>query len=142
MQKCRISSCGLKTPTYYVFKMYKVHQNADLLPMNISCGNYTVGDKSIKTISGSASKDSTGLIHITLSNVNPNESAKVQIELKGSEQREFVRGEIITGDKMNSYNDFGKAEEVTLKDFSNVNLDANELKVELPSKSIVMIELK
>ena len=110
--------------------------------MNISCGNYTVGDKSIKTISGSASKDSTGLIHITLSNVNPNESAKVQIELKGSEQREFVRGEIITGDKMNSYNDFGKAEEVTLKDFSNVNLDANELKVELPSKSIVMIELK
>ena len=132
----------VKTPTYYVFKMYKVHQNADLLPMNISCGNYTVGDKSIKTISGSASKDSTGLIHITLSNVNPNESAKVQIELKGSEQREFVRGEIITGDKMNSYNDFGKAEEVTLKDFSNVNLDANELKVELPSKSIVMIELK
>ena len=132
----------VKTPTYYVFKMYKVHQNADLLPMNISCGNYTVGDKSIKTISSSASKDSTGLIHITLSNVNPNESAKVQIELKGSEQREFVRGEIITGDKMNSYNDFGKAEEVTLKDFSNVNLDANELKVELPSKSIVMIELK
>jgi alpha-N-arabinofuranosidase len=131
----------VKTPTYYVFKMYKVHQDADLLPINISCGNYTVGDKSIRTISSSASKDSTGLIHITLSNVNPNESAKVKIELKGSEQREFVRGEIITGDKMNSYNDFGKQEEVTLKDFDQVNLDGNELDVQLPSKSIVMLEL-
>ena len=132
----------VKTPTYYVFKMYKVHQDADLLPINISCGNYTVGDKSIRTISSSASKDSTGLIHVTLSNVNPNESAKLIIELKGSEQKEFVRGEIITGDEMNSYNDFGKQEEVTLKDFDQVNLDGNELDVELPSKSIVMLELK
>ena len=130
------------TPTYYVFKMYKVHQDADLLPIDIKCGNYTVGDKSIKTISSSASKDSDGLIHITLSNVNPNESAKVKIDLKGSAQKEFIRGQIITAKAMNSFNDFGKDEEVTLKDFDNVSLNDNELVVELPSKSIVMIELK
>ena len=130
------------TPTYYVFKMYKVHQDADLLPIDISCGDYTVGDKSIKTISSTVSKDSTGLIHITLSNVNPNEPAKVQIKLEGTEQREFTRGEIITGKEMNSYNDFGKQEEVTLKNFYQVNLNGNETNVELPSKSIVMIELK
>ncbi len=130
------------TPTYYVFKMYKIHQDADLLPIDIKCGNYTVGDKSIRTISSSASKDSNGLIHITLSNVNPNESAKVKIELKGSSQREFIRGEIITAKEMNSFNDFSKDEEVTLKDFNNVRVNANELNVELPSKSIVMIELK
>jgi alpha-N-arabinofuranosidase len=130
------------TPTYYAFKMYKVHQDANLLPINISCENYTVGNESIKSISSSASVDRNGLTHITLTNVNPNKEAKVKIELAGSGQKEFVRGEIITAKKINSYNDFGKDEEVTLKGFDNVKITGNSVQVELPAKSIVMLELK
>lgn len=126
------------TPTYYVFKMYKVHHDASLLPINISCENY----KSIPSVSSSASIDTNGLVHITLTNVNPNEAVKVFIELEGSDEREFVRGEIITGEKINSFNDFGKEEEVTLKEFKNVKLNGNNLEIELPAKSILMIEMK
>lgn len=130
------------TPTYYVFKIYKVHQDAELLPLKLSCDEYVFGDDSIPAISSTASKDTNGVVHITLTNVNPNEPANIKIELQGTGEREFVRGEIITGDKINSYNDFGKDEEVTLKDFNKVILNGNELDIELPSKSIVMIELK
>ena len=122
--------------------MYKVHQDANLLPINISCENYTVGNESIKSISSSASVDRNGLTHITLTNVNPNKEAKVKIELAGSGQKEFVRGEIITAAEINSYNDFGKDEEVTLKGFDNVKITGNSVQVELPAKSIVMLELK
>jgi alpha-N-arabinofuranosidase len=130
------------TPTYYVFKMYKVHHDAKLLPVKISAGNYTLAGRSIPSISSSASIDKNGLIHLTLTNVNPNESAKVKIELSGVDKKEFVRGEIITASKINSYNDFGKEEEVTLKEFKNVKIDGNNLEIDLPAKSIVMIELK
>ena len=130
------------TPTYYVFKMYKVHHDAELLPINISCENYFVGKDSIPAISCTASKDTNGLVHITLTNVNPNKSEKVKIELQGSGQKEFINGKIVTGKEMNSLNDFGKEEEVTLKEFNDVNLAGNILEVELPSKSIIMVELK
>ena len=53
----------------------------------------------------------------------------------------FARGEIITGAEMNSLNDFGKAEEVTLKDFNNVSINGNVLSIDLPAKSVVMVEL-
>ena len=66
----------------------------------------------------------------------------MKIELAGSGQKEFVRGEIITAAEINSYNDFGKDEEVTLKGFDNVKITGNSVQVELPAKSIVMLELK
>lgn len=40
------------TPTYYVFKMYKVHQDATYLPIEISCQQMNVRDK--RTLPSSA----------------------------------------------------------------------------------------
>ena len=42
---------------------------------------------------------------------------------------------------MNDYNDFGNTEKVTMKDFKDFSLENNILKVNLPSKSVVTIEL-
>ena len=41
-----------------------------MLPLTISGNNYTFGEKSIKAISASASKDSTGAVHISLVNMD------------------------------------------------------------------------
>ncbi len=130
------------TPTYYAFKMYNVHHDATLIPMNISCSEYKNGDSSIPSISSSASVDENGLIHITMTNVNPNEAAKVNIELDGMPNAKLLRGEILTGKEINSHNRFGEPEEVTIKDFKSVTINKNIMTVELPAKSIVMIELK
>jgi alpha-N-arabinofuranosidase len=129
------------TPSYYVFKMYKVHHDATNLPIEIFCENYTHENNSIPAVSASASKDKNGLIHITLSNSNPNQNLTVACELRGMKKAEFKRGQIITGEKMNSYNDFGKPEQVTIKNFAGAKFKDQVLTINLPAKSVVMVEL-
>jgi alpha-N-arabinofuranosidase len=53
----------------------------------------------------------------------------------------FEKGEIITAENVDAFNDFGKAEEVSSKSFRDVTVSGNSLTVNLPSKSIVMLEL-
>ncbi|MGC9355266.1 MAG: alpha-L-arabinofuranosidase C-terminal domain-containing protein, partial [Mariniphaga sp.] len=81
-------------------------------------------------------------IHITISNIDPNEAQNLTCELRGLENVSFERGEIITGEEVNSYNDFGEEEEVSTASFSDVEVNGNTLDVNLPAKSIVMLELK
>ena len=131
----------VKTPTFYVFKMYTVHHDATLLPSDVTCDQYTYGDESVPAISTSASKDASGKIHVTISNLDPNSSKAVTCELRGTAKVVFARGSIVTGNKINSYNDFGKAEEVSLNDFKDVKVNGNLVTVNMPSKSVVMIEL-
>ncbi len=129
------------TPSYYVFKMYKVHHDATNLPMEIKCENYSYESNSIPSVSASASKDKAGLIHITLSNSNPHQNLTVTCELRGIKKVEFKKGQIITGEKMNSFNDFREPEQVNIKSFSDVKINDNILSINLPAKSVVMVEL-
>lgn len=132
----------VKTPSFYVFKMYKVHHDATLLPSSVQSENYSVENESIPSISASASKDAAGNIHVTISNLNPNKALEVTCDLRGMSKVAFGKGSIVTGEKINSYNDFGKKEEITLADFSDVKVDGNIVSVKMPSKSVVMVELK
>ena len=131
----------VKTPTYYVFKMYTVHQDAALLPSEVQCEDYSMENKSVPAITSSASRDANGKIHITISNLNPNKAIDVTCDMRGMESVNFEKGNIVTGEKMNSLNDFGKKEEVTLKEFSDVKVNGTNVVVKVPSKSVVMVEL-
>ncbi|SHE97956.1 alpha-N-arabinofuranosidase [Mariniphaga anaerophila] len=131
----------VKTPSYYVFKMYKVHHDATLLPTDVESETYEFENKSIPAVSTTASKSDDGKIHLTISNLNPNKAVSISCELRGMEMINFEKGEIITADEVNAFNDFGKAEQVMLKSFADVNVSGNSLQVNLPSKSIVMLEL-
>ncbi|MEJ2078724.1 MAG: alpha-N-arabinofuranosidase [Acidobacteriota bacterium] len=131
----------VKTPTFYVFKMYKVHQDATLLPIDVLCEKYTVGEDSIPAVTASASKDSQGRIHISVANLNPNKDIPLTIDMRGAGQMSSNSGQIITASVMNAYNDFGKPEEVNIQPFSGYTLNQDSLSVQLPSKSVVTIEL-
>lgn len=132
----------VKTPSFYVFKMYKVHHDATLLPTTVKPADYIFGDEKVPALSVSSSKSSEGFIHITLSNLDPNKPQDVEIDVRGVAGFNFLKGEIITGEKINSYNDFGKAEEVAIKNFSDAKKADGKLAVKLPAKSVVMLELK
>ena len=131
----------VKTPTFYVFKMYKVHQDATLLPIDVECQDYAVGEESIPAISASASKDAQGRIHISLANLNPNKDIPLSIDLRGAGQLGSNSGEIITAAAMNAYNDFGKPEAVNIQPFSGYQINQDTVSMTLPSKSVVTIEL-
>lgn len=129
------------TPSYYVFKMCQVHHDATYLPTEIFCENYSYENNSIPAISVSASKNEAGLIHITLSNLNPNQDLTITCETRGIKKAEFKKGQIISGEKINSFNDFGKTEQINIKSFNDIKIKGNILSINLPAKSIVMIEL-
>ena len=129
------------TPTYYVFKMYSVHQDAAMVPVELQTESYTLGTESIPALSASASKDKEGKIHISLANLNPTKSEDLRCELKGTTGAS-VSGEIITAATMNAFNDFGKPEAVNIKPFTGAQLQNGILTVSLPSKSIVTLEVK
>jgi alpha-N-arabinofuranosidase len=131
----------VKTPTYYVFKMYKVHQDAILLPIILKCEEYIFNGLNIPAISASASKNNDGKIYISISNINPLRNMDVEIVLRGTEKLSKVKGEIITAPAMNDYNDFGKPEKINSISFSGYKLDNNLLKISLPAKSIVTLEI-
>lgn len=132
----------VKTPSYYVFKMYKVHHDAVLLPSDVVCDNYSYGDESVPALSTTASKAADGKIHLTISNLDPHNSKEVVCEMRGSSKLAFVSGNVVIGEKINSYNDFGKKEEVSLNEFKEVKVDGNMVTVTMPAKSVVMVELK
>ena len=129
------------TPTYYVFKMYAVHQGATMLPISLKCEPYSQGDAKIQSLSVSASKSSDGKMHISIANLDPVKEKSVSCEVRGvSVQR--VSGEIITADKMNAYNDFGKPEEVNIKPFTKAQLLNGILSIQVPAKSVVTLEVE
>ena len=89
----------------------------------------------------SDSQNSQGLVHISLTNANPDQPQTVVCELLGMKATE-VQGEIITAKAMNAYNDFGKPENVFIQSFKDGTVKDGQIKVELPSKSIVMLTLE
>jgi len=132
----------VKTPTFYVFKMYKVHQDATLLPIDVTCEDYSYDGMTLPSVSASASKDKKGVIHVSLCNIDPHNNRSIEIDLRGSDKLSKTEGEIITAPRENDYNDFGQPEKVNIQKFSSFNVQNNVLKVNLPAKSVVTIELK
>jgi len=128
------------TPTYYVFKMYNVHQDATMLPLEIKCSKYTSGSASIDAINASASMKE-GVVSITLCNLDPVNAQNVSFEIQGQKSAQ-VTGKIVTADKMNAYNDFGKKEEVSIAEFMGANLNKGKIEATLPAKSVVLIQIR
>jgi alpha-N-arabinofuranosidase len=119
--------------------MYKVHQDQTLLPAHVLCEAYTHDGKTLPGISASASKDSTGRIHLSLCNLNPGQQREIEVELRGLNGVNKIRGEIITAPAMNACNDFGEAEKVSIEPFHGFKKRKNSLNLSLPGKSVVTL---
>lgn len=127
------------TPTYHTFMMYKVHMGATLIPLDITCDDYVLGEDKLPAISASAS-EKDGKINITLCNIDPNKGKTVTINLSDINIEE-VEAQIITSENMNDFNDFGREEKVTLKEFKKVKAKKGQLFIEMPAKAVVGISL-
>jgi len=96
------------TPSYYVFKMYAVHQGATMVPLNLETGKYELNGISVPTVNGSASLRD-GVVSVTLCNLNPNKAESVDLTITGMNFTS-ANGKIVTAQNMNDYNDFGRRE--------------------------------
>jgi len=130
------------TPTYHVFRMYNVHQNATAVPVDYNCGNIVSEEGRImENFSASASMDASSAIHVSLA--NPLLDKSVTVELNFDERKvQSVTGEILQAARINAYNDFGKAPEVSPAAFKDFKKSGKTVKVTLPAASVVVLEIR
>jgi len=129
------------TPTYHLLEMYKVHQDAILLPMELAGGPVTCGDEAVPALSASASRDADGKVHLSLCNLDPNRDLAVSCALQGM-AASTVAGRALTADAMNAHNTFDEPDRLVPTAFDGARLEGDgRLAVELPSKSAVVLEL-
>ncbi len=131
----------LLTPTYHVFDMYKVHMDAKKLNLNFTSPDYTMDDKKIAALNISASQDSTGAVHISFVNINPSKNISLRTVLPGINWKNLT-GQILSSKNITDINSFEKPDNVRINSFTGAKKENNELVVELPAKSVVMLELK
>lgn len=131
------------TPTYHVFDMFKVHQDAELLAVEASIGNYELNGESLPQVTVSASKDAAGRVHISLVNIDHKNEAVLSLELRGLKAGEAqVSGTMITADCINAHNTFEQPDVVKPVPFKEVTVEDNQLKLKLPAMSVVTVTLQ
>jgi len=129
------------TPTYYVFDLYKYHQDATLLPVNFYAPEYHVGNDSIPAINASASRDSNGVIHITLVNTDPKNKISVNTSFNGATFKQ-AEGQVLTSANFTDINTFDNPNKVKPASFTDFKKNGNDLAVNLPPMSVTLITLK
>ncbi len=120
----------LRTPTYWVFEMFKVHQGGVVLPVDLTALSYDLAGESIPMLSASATRRSTGEIDISIANLNPKESAEVI--LSGATIRS---ARVLTAPSMQAHNTFDEPDAVIPADFP-VSTDGTLL---VPPMSVVSL---
>ena len=86
----------LLTPSYHVFEMYAVHQDATLVPCDVQSERYAHKEYDIPALSASASVDDDGKLHVTLSNANPHKEISVNLFVRGMKGSQ-VQGRVLQG---------------------------------------------
>jgi alpha-N-arabinofuranosidase len=128
------------TPTYHVFDMYKVHQDAVRLPVYVESENIALGFGAIPAITASASIDKQEKVHVSLTNIDVKEEKIVTLELRGLPLKN-VSGTIITSANIQDHNTFENGNVVKTAPFTGAAIAQGGVTVRLPPRSVVTIEL-
>lgn len=125
------------TPTYYVFKMYKEHQNNTLI------GSYITSDEIKSDAAGrvfpqlieSASMDENGVIYSTVTNTSAAKKSKIKCQVADTKVKN-MRAEIICGN-IQDKNDFDNPDVVKIKEFTGFRKLKDGFTADIPPCSIV-----
>ena len=130
----------VRTPTYHVFDMYRGHQDAQRLALEMEPTVYRFGSRQIPGLSASASRDSSGTIRITLCNIYPEQAVELRCSLRGTDPQ-TVRATVLTSNDMTAHNAFDETERVVPLALEGTRLANGEITATLPAKSVVLLEL-
>jgi len=131
----------ITTPTYHVMKLYSVHQDAKLLPVSFQSPLYTFEGASLPAVSASASKDKSGLVHISLVNVDSKNKNKVEIDINDLGVKNFT-GTIITSQRLQDHNSFDAPNKIVPTAFKGFENKKGKLEITIPPFSVVVLEGK
>ena len=130
----------LLTPSYHVYEMYSVHQDATMVPVDVQSETYAHGGFSVPAVSASASVDAAGHLHLSLSNANPRTDIPVQVAVRGMRLAK-AQGRILQGDRMAAHNTFEQPNAVAPRVLPEVTIGVDALELTLPKMSVAVIEV-
>ncbi|MGG3306148.1 alpha-N-arabinofuranosidase [Paenibacillus lautus] len=130
------------TPTYHVFDMYKVHQDAERLATNYSGVDYEMDGEKIPQVSVTASKDQAGKIHVSLCNVSHTEQSDVTIQLRGlNDEVSKIVGQQLASDSLDAHNTFESPETLRPTTFHAFEQERDVLRAKLAPMSVTVLEI-
>lgn len=130
------------TPTYHVFDMYKVHQDAERLATNYSGADYEMDGEKIPQVSVTASRDEAGKIHVSLCNVSHVEQSDVTIQLRGlSGAVSKIVGRQLASDSLDAHNTFESPETLRPAAFHAFEQEGDVLRAKLAPMSVTVLEI-
>ncbi|MGB5434971.1 MAG: alpha-L-arabinofuranosidase C-terminal domain-containing protein [Maribacter sp.] len=128
------------TPTYHVMEMFKVHQDAVLIPLALKTDDYEHNGQRLPAISVSASKSKEGLVHISLVNIDLKEPKTITITM--DENHTLVSGRILKSSAIQDHNSFENPEKIKPVPFSDITIKKDIGVITIPAFSVVVLELK
>ena len=100
-----------------------------------------MGSESLPAVSVSASKDKSGLTHVSLVNIDAHNVQEITIDIHGGKYSS-VSGRILASGKIQDCNTFENPNKIKPGVFNAADLKGNALTVKLPAFSVVVLELK
>ncbi|MFP7170331.1 alpha-N-arabinofuranosidase [Terribacillus halophilus] len=131
----------IKTPTYHVFDLYQVHQDAERLSFHLETDEIKHGELAYPSVTASVSKGPDGNIHISFCNLSHTNEAAVNTELRGAALGS-VSGKILTADKKDALNTFEQPDAVKAVPFTNFTEKDGGLHVALPPMSVTVLTIE
>ena len=129
----------LCTPTYYAFRLFRDHQENQLLDSHLIASDFTAEGITLPSLQESSSLAPDGTVHVTLVNPALDQGQELEISLQGM-RAASVSGEILTGE-MDAHNTFDCPDAVKNVPFTGFALTDGGLKVTLPACSIVHLAI-
>lgn len=132
------------TPTYHVYTMYRPHQDARSVRIDLQAPEVTFRaggrPESIVRLAGSASRAPNGRATITLAHLHASEPAEILIRLRGGSARQVVHT-VLTHRELNAHNTFEHPDVVTPR-ASALEARGAELRCTLPPASVNCLEVR
>ena len=127
----------LLTPTYHVFDLYKVHQDAERVESFAQAA--PIDGCKLEALTHTASvKD--GVLHVSAANIHANKALPVELDVWGFDAAS-VSGEILGNGDIHAFNTFKKPNAVKLRKL-DLAIRNGKVFFELPPCSVATVTLK
>ncbi len=130
----------VKTPTWYAFNLYKVHQDAELVDSHLETRYVGMDKFMVPNLTESVSLGKDGKLYMTLTNLSLDEAESIQAVLAETEVKS-VKGTILTGG-MNAHNTFDAPDKVHTVDFTDVTVKGNEIDFTIPPCCVLQLAVE
>ena len=129
------------TPTWHVFDLYKVHQGATQIPVDVDTPDYVQGTTRLPTISASASRDAAGKLHLSIVNLDPDKPAPIDVVANGLSGRR-AQASAITADRIDRKVEFGQPDPFLPTPVRGIAINGDRVTLTVPARSVTMVTVE